>query len=350
MNFIIDEILREPALFLGIIAFVGLLIQKKDVTELMTGTIKTIVGVVILTQGTGMIVSAINPLANAFNELYQIPANEVLTPIGADAFIEEYGTEIGLVMLFAFIINLTVARLTPLKNVFLTGHMLFWFPFVFIAVATEAGMQGVDVVMFATILTSLYIVITPALIRPLVKKVTGTDHFTLGHPTIGLSLIAAYVGKLFGNKKTSTEDLKFPKQVEFLREITITSSLVIFLVYMVMALILSFNGAVEMFNPSQSILTFSILQGVLFGAGLTMMLQGVRMMLAEIIPAFKGISDRVIPNAIPALDSDYVSIRSKCCANWFYCFDDNLDISVSLNWDYWDVSLCHIAINHYLFL
>jgi len=44
------------------------------------------------------------------------------------------------------------------------------------------------------------------------------------------------------------------------------------------------------------------MQGALFGAGLTLLLQGVRMMLAEIIPAFKGISDKVIPNSVPALD------------------------------------------------
>jgi len=302
IDFFIHEILREPALFLGIIACLGLLIQKKEFTEVISGTIKTIVGVVILTQGTGIIVNSIVPLSEAFNELYQIPTNEMLEPIGADAFIVEYGSQIGLVMLLAFMINLLVARFTALKNVFLTGHMLFWFPFIFIATATEAGMQGASVVVFATIMTSLYIVISPALIKPLVTKVTGSDSFTLGHPTIGLSLIAAYVGKLVGNKEKSTEDLKFPRQIEFLREITITSSLVIFLVYFVMALIIGYGNAPEIFGTPNSVLTFSIMQGVLFGAGLTIMLQGVRMMLAEIIPAFKGISDKIIPNAIPALD------------------------------------------------
>ena len=42
--------------------------------------------------------------------------------------------------------------------------------------------------------------------------------------------------------------------------------------------------------------------GLTFGAGLTSLLAGVRLMLSEIIPAFKGISDKFIPNAIPALD------------------------------------------------
>ncbi|MCI1645605.1 MAG: hypothetical protein LKI67_03935 [Olsenella sp.] len=41
---------------------------------------------------------------------------------------------------------------------------------------------------------------------------------------------------------------------------------------------------------------------IMFGVGITVMLQGVRMLIAEIVPAFKGIADKVVPDAIPALD------------------------------------------------
>ncbi|MDP3304680.1 MAG: PTS transporter subunit IIC [Erysipelotrichaceae bacterium] len=44
-----------------------------------------------------------------------------------------------------------------------------------------------------------------------------------------------------------------------------------------------------------------------FGAGLTVMLVGVRMMIAEIVPAFTGIQERLIPDAIPALDCPLLS-------------------------------------------
>jgi len=302
INFFIDQILREPALFLGIIAMFGLILQKKGFSDIVGGVLKTVVGVVILTIGTSILVDSLIPLSDVFNVINNMDADEIITPIGSDIIISEYGTHIGLAMLFAFLINLLVARFTPIKNVFLTGHMLFWFPFIFVSVAIESGIQGAGITIFATIFTSLYIIIAPALIKPFVKQVTGNDSFTLGHPTIGLSILAGYIGKWFGNKEKSTEDIKFPKQMEFLREITITSSIVVFIVYIVLSFMVGLSEAQIIFGTSNNIFMYSIMQGALFGAGLTILLQGVRMMLAEIIPAFKGISDRIIPNAVPALD------------------------------------------------
>ncbi|WP_277631377.1 PTS transporter subunit IIC, partial [Atopococcus tabaci] len=42
--------------------------------------------------------------------------------------------------------------------------------------------------------------------------------------------------------------------------------------------------------------------GITFGAGLIIMLHGVRMLINQIVPAFQGISEKVIPGAIPAFD------------------------------------------------
>jgi len=46
----------------------------------------------------------------------------------------------------------------------------------------------------------------------------------------------------------------------------------------------------------------SLQQGLLFGAGLITLLNGVRMLIAQIVPAFKGISERLVPKALPAFD------------------------------------------------
>jgi len=299
--FFINEIFREAALFLGIIALVGLLLQKKSVSEVIKGTAKTIIGVVILTQGVNILVNSMLPLSNGFNTLYQISGDAALNPMGSDKIISDFGSQIGLTMIFAFLINVLVARFTRIKNVFLTGHHLFWFAFIFVAVGVGAGLTGAGLVAFSTIFLAIYIIVAPAVIRPYVKKVIGDDSFTLGHPTVILSLVSGFVGKIFGNKKHSTEDLKISSKLDFLREITITSSMVMFIVYIVIGLLLG-EQAAGVFGIDKSLGVYALMQGVLFGAGLTVLLTGVRMMLAEIIPAFKGISDKIIPDAIPALD------------------------------------------------
>ena len=302
LNFIINEVFGQGAIFLSLIALIGLLLQKKSFSEIVRGTMMTAIGFFILTQGTAIITGkSIDGLATAFNTIMPSASGK------PDIDMSQFGTEIGIVMIIAFAVNLLVARFTKWKSVFLTGHMLYWFPYVFIAAGVDAGLGGFKLVALATVITSIYMIVAPNLMRPLVKEVTGDDSFTIGHPTTTLSVISGYLGKLVGNKEKSTESLNVPKGLNFLREISITGSLVICLTYLVMSFILKSNGMVpgEVWGyagTSTGAFTFIFTKSIYFGVGVTVMLLGVRMLIAEIVPAFKGIADKVVPGAIPALD------------------------------------------------
>lgn len=56
------------------------------------------------------------------------------------------------------------------------------------------------------------------------------------------------------------------------------------------------------YDASISPWVWAIIVGLRFAAGLAILLFGVRTFLAEIVPAFKGISMKVIPGAKPGLD------------------------------------------------
>jgi PTS system ascorbate-specific IIC component len=302
LNFVINEIFGQGAIFLALIALIGLLLQKKSFSEIVRGTVMTAIGFFILTQGTGIITGkSIDGLATAFNTIMPSASGQ------PDIDMSQFGTEIGIVMIIAFAANLLFARFTKWKSVFLTGHMLYWFPYVFIAAGVNAGLSGFKLVVLAAVMTSIYMVVAPNLMRPLVKEVTGDDSFTIGHPTTTLSVISGYLGKLIGNKEKSTESLKIPKSLDFLREVSITGSLVICLTYIVMSFILKANGFVpgEVWGyagGSTGAFTYIFTKSIYFGVGVTVMLLGVRMLIAEIVPAFKGIAEKVVPGAIPALD------------------------------------------------
>lgn len=313
LNFVIQEIFGQGAIFLALIACIGLILQKKSLSEIVRGTIMTAVGFFVLSTGTGLITgNSIDGISTAFNTIMPQAIESTTVDIGA-----EYGTEIGIVMILAFAVNILVARFTKWKSIFLTGHMLYWFPFVFIAAGVDAGLTGGKLIILAAVFTALYMVVSPNLMRPFVKQVTGDDSFTIGHPTTCLSVISGLLGKVIGDKEHSTEDLNFPKSLGFLREIAITGSFAIALTYLVMYFILLANGQDPAVvwgyaEGSTGIFTYIFTHAIYFGVGITIMLQGVRMLIAEIVPAFQGIAEKLVPGAIPALD---VPVIFPCAPN-----------------------------------
>ena len=307
LNFIVNDIFGQGAIFIALIAMIGLILQKKPFTEVVRGTAMTAIGFFILTTGTGIITgSSVDGISQAFDAI--MPQAVASTTVDISSL---YGTQIGIVMILAFAINLLVARFTKWKSVFLTGHMLYWFPFVFIAAGVDAGLSGAKLVILATIFTALYMVVSPNLMRPFVREVTGNDEFTIGHPTTCLSVISGLLGRKFGDKSHSTEDLNVPKSLSFLREISITGSIAIAITYIVMYCLLTGNGLDPATvwgysGTTTDAFVYIFKHSIMFGVGITIMLQGVCMLIAEIVPAFKGIADKVVPNAIPALDCPVV--------------------------------------------
>lgn len=294
MTFIIDNIFRNPPILLGLIAVLGLILLKKSIGDVIKGGLLAAFGMYILQVGTGLLVNAILPINIMFQNFSEAGQTEALTP----AFTAEHGGTVGLAMVIGFVIHLLIARFTRIKVIFLTGHFLWWFPFIFVAAGVEGGLSGVILILFGAITSALYWSLMPWVLRKYVRDVTDEATFTLGHPSGILSLISGFVAKKFGDKSVSTESLKIPKGLSFFKEISISGGLVILIMYLILGVTVrnAFPGV------TQPLFFYAFNQALMFGGGLVIMLYGVRMLVNQIIPAFQGISEKLVPNAIPALD------------------------------------------------
>jgi len=292
-----------PAFMLAIVALIGLLLQKKPFGDVIRGTVKTLVGVVILLLSVDILSAVISPIATLFSKIYSVESTVQIADWGA--FLGKFGVEIVLVMVLGFFVNFVLARVTKLKYVFLTGHILFWYAFTMVGALADGGkITGVPLIIIGGILLGVFVTVMPALTAPVVKKLIGSDDFIIGHSTNFLSWISALVGKWLGDPSKSMEDIELPKGWEWIKEMVISTSLIMFLLYLVFGFIAGLTWAAEQFTGGTVWLWFLwiIFQGVQFGAGLVMLLTGVRMMLGEIVPAFHGIALKIVPNGVPALD------------------------------------------------
>lgn len=298
MTFFIDNFIQNPPILLGLIAAIGLIVQRKPIAEVVKGTLLAAFGMIILEAGVGILVGSIAPVNSAFTEIVGGSVAEGLNDV---TFTAAHGSNVGLAMFLGLILHILIARFTPVKTIFLTGHMIWWFPFVFVAAGVEGGLTGTPLIIFGAVFSALYWSLMPWVLRKYVWAATGDESFTIGHPTGILSLVSGFVASKVGNKEKSTEDLNIPESLAFLREVSITGGLVIMIMFIVVGII---NPA---FVPEgNNIVMYAIENGLMFGAGLLILLQGVRMLINQIVPAFQGISEKLVPDALPAFDAPII--------------------------------------------
>lgn len=296
LDFITVNILRNPPVLLGLIAAIGLIVQRKNIADIIKGSFLAAFGMYILDTGVGLIAGTISPINSAFQEAIT-GTTSVGDSLNDATFTASFGGDVGLAMFCGLILHLLIARFTKVKTIFLTGHMLWWFPFIFVAAGVEGGLSGMPLVIFGAVTSALYWSFMPWIMRKFVWDVTGDKSFLIGHPTGILSIISGFVARKVGNKEHSTEDVKVPKSLSFFREISVTGALVIFIMYVIASLF-----APSVVAEGENMFFVALKQGITFAAGLLVMLYGVRLLINQIIPAFQGISEKLIPGSIPAFD------------------------------------------------
>lgn len=313
-QFIVNEILSQPAYLIGLITAVGLIALGKSTGQVVGGAIKATLGFLLIGAGAGLVVLSLEPLGimiqGALGAHGVIPTNEAIVAIAQ----AEYGAQVTWLMILGFAISLVLARFTPLHYVFLTGHHMLFMATLLTMVLAVAGFSTPVVVVTGGILLGIVMVSFPALAQAYTRRVTGGDDVAIGHFGTAGYIAAGATGQLVGKKSRSTEEMNLPEGLRFLRDSMVATALSMVLLYLTLAIVYLIRvGQDKAFDAFEiaatdvgNYLMKSVSQGLQFGIAVAVILFGVRTILGELVPAFQGIAARFVPGAIPALDAPIV--------------------------------------------
>ena len=305
MKFILD-IVSTPAILVALIAIIGLILQKKTLPDIMKGGIKTFVGFLVVSGGAGIILNSLNPFGKMFEQAFHlsgvVPNNEAIVAVA----LTKYGSSTAMIMFAGMIFNILIARFTKFKYIFLTGHHTLYMACMIAVILTVAGFTNVPLIILGGLALGLIMSISPAFVQKYMVLLTGNDKVALGHFSALGYWLSGFVGGLVGDRSKSTEDIHFPKSLAFLRDSTVSITISMTIIYVIVALFAGSTFIETELSSGTSSLVYALQLAGQFAAGVFVILAGVRLILGEIVPAFKGISERLVPNSKPALDCPIV--------------------------------------------
>lgn len=315
MDFIIN-ILSTPAILVGLISLIGLTLQKKPIEDIVKGTLKTIVGFLVLTAGSSFLqTGSLNDFGTIFNYAFDmqgvVPNNEAIVSLG----LEKFASDTAYIMCIGMIANIVIARFSRLHYIFLTGHHTLYMACMLAVILNVGKLSGPKLWIGGGLMLGLIMVISPAICQPTMSKITGTDELGFGHFGGVGYWFAAQIGKIFKGKSKSTEETNFPQRISFLRDTTVAIGLtmVIFFTIVTFVAVVVKDGmsdpTISAFFQGETTthwLVWAITKGLSFAGGVYIILSGVRLIIGEIVPAFRGIAEKIVPGAKPALDCPVV--------------------------------------------
>lgn len=311
-----NNILQKPEFFIGIIVFVGYVLLKKPLYECFAGFIKATVGYMILNVGAGGLVTTFRPILAGLNDRFNLDAAVIDPYFGLNAVnaaLENLGISLSWTMislLIGFSLNIVLVlfrKITKLRTLFITGHIMVqqsttvtWI--IFFLFPQYRNLTGGIMV---GILVGLYWAVSSNLTVGPTQRLTGNAGFAIGHQQMFAVWLTDKVAGKLGDPEKNLDTIKMPKLLSIFHDNIVATGTLMMLFFGVIMTILGEDYLREInpaFTPTTSFLMYIISQSLFFAVYLAILMQGVRMFVAELTNSFQGISNRILPGSLPAVD------------------------------------------------
>lgn len=320
-----NNILAKPEFFVGIIVLLGYALLGKKWYECIAGFIKATVGYMILNIGAGGLVTTFRPILAGLNDRFGLGAVVIDPYFGLNAVtgaMKDIGvsaswTMISLLIAFGLNILLVLLRkFTKIRTLFITGHIMVqqaatitWIIFYLFP-----QYQNLTGGMIVGLIAGLYWAVSSNLTVGATQNLTGGAGFAIGHQQMFAVWLTDKISPKLGDPEKNLENIKLPKFLSVFHDnVVATGVLMLAFFGIIMAILgepylrtaglaVAKAGGSNPFPATISFPTYIVSQSLLFAVYLTILMQGVRMFVSELTVSFQGISNKILPGALPAVD------------------------------------------------
>ena len=326
-EFFANNILKNAPHMIGFIVLLGYLLKGEKWYTTLGGTLKAVIGMLILNVGSGGLVSNFRPILVGLKDRFNLDATVIDPYFGqnavTDGVMEVFGKAFDSVMillLIAFIVNILLVRFnkyTKCRTLFTTGHVqvqqastAYWL--IMFAMPALLKNDTLMLVVMAVVLGAYWAVGSNLTVKPL-QELTDGAGFAIAHQQMfGIRLGYWAADKFFGKdggKKKDKEikkvgDMELPGFFQIFNENMVCTAILMTVFFGIIMSIIGkdfFIGAGNL-KETDSFLMFVFDKCLNFAVYLAILQLGVRTFVSELTVSFQGISEKLLPSSIPGVD------------------------------------------------